>query len=797
MKVSTTGYKRNSKDKKHKQLYIPGDILTMLGVDDYVQATPQYPNGSLGQTTTMAPGTPRISFPGAMGVIEEKLPKAELGLDWEALENPGLAAKAKAMGHNTIAEYRNSNWGYGKNIQQIPSSVKEAKGLEADIDKWLDHPKGKAYANANLKDNTRHSLAGMYTQQAIKDKVDIPIIGDALGFVGANAMGLGHEISTLYKDGFKDWESLYNKTIESGEDTFNNFVGSAMGLMPGTQENKKNIISNLSSGNWLPDGVVRKDGTDLYNKKQGGQLPQAQTGLSKYQVEGTIKSKIGIGLGYQQPSTGLGLNINYNPYANSFRPKVASAQSPTIDVRKVAQPTAVAESTNRNITHAIPENWQEIKAEADAQAAYDALPEAMKRRDVLTADTRSDAEKFARRAWTAISYPMESITAANMGRDIPMGSMGMYNPYEGYDVGGPMNFLMGAIAGLPGFIVNAASRQGEQLVDDPLKYAYTMSPLGMLDPETQGQALSNTLDLSAVIPVARMAAGPLVKSAGKFIATKTPLTYLSKYNSFPAPMLFDEIMSTAAPKGNMYGQNQVLTQRARLLDPAVKRKFFANQAPETEVPTSIFQKSPKDLGNRITPENYEDFVNRIHGSTDYGLAVAPKTGANLGIGNYGKPGMVYQDAPLNNLGKDIINAHEKNHGIFAGTLSPEMETALLKPFGTRKPIPNYPAKHQADEVLGRMGQFKNAIATIAEYHQEVINIKSKTKFNFPNLLYFTETEITKVLNFVLKSQDELQNQPKQSNINVGNIPSQNTNHNTVNENINHNHNPISNQSLKK
>jgi hypothetical protein len=75
MKVSTTGYKRNSKDKKHKQLYIPGDVLTMLGVDDYVSATPQYPDGSLGQTTTMTPGTPRISFPGAVGVIEKKLPQ--------------------------------------------------------------------------------------------------------------------------------------------------------------------------------------------------------------------------------------------------------------------------------------------------------------------------------------------------------------------------------------------------------------------------------------------------------------------------------------------------------------------------------------------------------------------------------------------------------------------------------------------------------------------------------------------------------------------------------------------------
>ena len=363
------------------------------------------------------------------------------------------------------------------------------------------------------------------------------------------------------------------------------------------------------------------------------------------------------------------------------------------DVRKVKVQPAVAESTMPANMPKAPEHWkgktmEQIKAEDKAVREEAERQRELAERDVLTADTRSDAEKFARQAWTAISYPMETISAVNRGHNIPMGSLGMHNPYGGYDVGGPMNFLVDAIAGTPAFIVNAASRQGEQLADDPLKYGYTMSLLGMLDPETQGQALSNTLDLSVVIPAARMAAGPLVKNT---------------------PVMLDEIMSTAAPKGNMYGQNQVLTQRSRMLDPAVKRKFFANQAPEPEVPASMFTKSPKDLGNRITPENYEDFVNRIHGSTGYELAVAPKTGNNLGIGSYGKQGIVYRDAPLNNLGKDIINAHEKSHGIFAGTMSPEMERALLKPFGTNKPIPHYSAKHQADEVLSRMAQFKNAV----------------------------------------------------------------------------------------
>ena len=85
MKVSTTGYKKNSKDKKHKELFIPGNpdtgntLLTMLGVEDYVQATPVYPNGNFGGSVMMKPGVPSYNFPGAMGVIEQKLPKAQKG----------------------------------------------------------------------------------------------------------------------------------------------------------------------------------------------------------------------------------------------------------------------------------------------------------------------------------------------------------------------------------------------------------------------------------------------------------------------------------------------------------------------------------------------------------------------------------------------------------------------------------------------------------------------------------------------------------------------------------------------
>jgi len=48
-------------------------------------------------------------------------------------KNPELFAKAKAMGHNSIEEYKASNWGYGKN----KSTFNDIKGLTENIKKQV------------------------------------------------------------------------------------------------------------------------------------------------------------------------------------------------------------------------------------------------------------------------------------------------------------------------------------------------------------------------------------------------------------------------------------------------------------------------------------------------------------------------------------------------------------------------------------------------------------------------------------------------------------------------------------
>jgi hypothetical protein len=266
-------------------------------------------------------------------------------------------------------------------------------------------------------------------------------------------------------------------------------------------------------------------------------------------------------------------------------------------------------------------------------------------------------------------------------------------------------------------------------------------------PYTITRVENNPMDIFNTKPFSLEETRKLLKKAQKISDASIPkpnwLTGYGVKNNKSLNKLEPTYMSLDAPKGNMYGQNQVLIQQSRLLNPKIKEKYFKHQAPPSGPKKDIFEKMPSDYNNRITRENYEDFVNNIHGSTDYSLAKNfNKQPGNLGTGNYGKPGAVFSDAPLNNLEKDIINAHEKNHGIFAGTLSKEMKSDLTKPFGTNRPVPYYPDKLQADEVLARMAQFKNAVG-IGDNQVFTLGHLNLIRKNYAKS--FTDNSITEML----------------------------------------------------
>jgi GH24 family phage-related lysozyme (muramidase) len=141
--------------------------------------------------------------------------------------------------------------------------MNDLRGMEFKVNQALGFPMEKARLASEAAagpredpvDNFRHSNAGRYTTEAIANYTgNIPYVSSALGFLGANALGLGHEAMTLLKG--NDKRDLSDRLLESGEDMYNNFIGAKVGASDMTPEEKTNYLRYLSSTNQLADGVV-------------------------------------------------------------------------------------------------------------------------------------------------------------------------------------------------------------------------------------------------------------------------------------------------------------------------------------------------------------------------------------------------------------------------------------------------------------------------------------------------------------------------------------------------------------
>ena len=157
---------------------------------------------------------------------------------------------------------------------------KKPTSLEKKIDAALGYPqfKGSTAASAVSPwegpiDNFRHPNAARYTAEAIKNKTgNIPYVSAALGYLGANALGIGHEAGTLFKDD-RDWST---KLREAGEDIYNNAVGAKVGASDMSSENKTDYLLYLSNNNLIPDGSAAK------NKKSNMYVKQSSKDKGSY-----------------------------------------------------------------------------------------------------------------------------------------------------------------------------------------------------------------------------------------------------------------------------------------------------------------------------------------------------------------------------------------------------------------------------------------------------------------------------------------------------------------------------------
>ena len=362
--------------------------------DPFKSSFPEQPKSDWYNTmNTMMPQEQEVDWRGTIESMAKPKPYTvpqEYYDELKILENSVKKgyADGKFYPHESI-EGGNKTIGYGHKVTDKDiSSGQFKKGLgDAEANKLLEDDVAFNTQRAVERYDTRYGKGSFNKLHPELKKLAVDFTYNGINFTAEGDeyknsfptfWGAANQYSTTQDEALKQ-KALQTMlaNYQRGAKTEND--GSV--ILGGRNEYTKNILSNL--------------------KKNGGELPKAQYGPPDWR--------------------------NILDYKNAAPP---AKQNLVGDVRKVARPTAVAESTNRNVTQAIPENWQELKAEKDAQAAYDALPEAMKRRDTVSANNTSSTQKAINQAYYALSNPVEAAGHAMKYGYVPQGNLGNYG-YRG------------------------------------------------------------------------------------------------------------------------------------------------------------------------------------------------------------------------------------------------------------------------------------------------------------------------------------------------------------------------------
>lgn len=197
---------------------------------------------------------------------------------------------------------------------KLPADEK-LRRFERTVDVNLGYPQKRAAQVAqdvtepgnDPVDNIRHPFAGRYTAEAAYNsrKKNAPWAPDWLNkagaWVDANALGVGHEATTLFKDK-RPWGT---KLRESAEDIYNNAVGVNVGLSDRSEREKDMTLINKSRYNKIPDGfgeerpfqLTNPKWTDPYDKKQDGGYIEAELTddeIEEYRKGGYIVEDISV-----------------------------------------------------------------------------------------------------------------------------------------------------------------------------------------------------------------------------------------------------------------------------------------------------------------------------------------------------------------------------------------------------------------------------------------------------------------------------------------------------------------------
>jgi hypothetical protein len=371
MKKSKLGYKRYSPDVKKPYNVIPSGRITMKDVD-----FPVYGVDNIGYAQVMYPGG-EYQFPGNQ-VFE--VPMAQVGAQ---VPQPFIRPD-----FFTPAQIRQAKIDLAQNKKPLTT--------EGRINEMLGDPKSRA-ADLSQKvapkgegpvDNIRHTVAGMYTADAIANKLapypmgPTTIPAKALGFVGSNLAGLAHEVKAFVPSLEGDYRNIPAVARMSAEDMINNFVGSALSLNPFmTEKEKEDFIVKMSYENYLPDGYVQidpKHSKDLYFKKQyGGDLEEfGSGGLKQWFAEKWVDVKTGKECGRS------GKDKDGRPYpacrpsrrVNSTTPKTTSEMS---SAEKAKFKSVKTSGQRINYNHKRAQQGGQLSASARYQTGGFMIPEGL------------------------------------------------------------------------------------------------------------------------------------------------------------------------------------------------------------------------------------------------------------------------------------------------------------------------------------------------------------------------------------------------------------------------------------
>jgi hypothetical protein len=137
---------------------------------------------------------------------------------------------------------------------------KPSLNFEQRINAALGFPQQQAISITNdtgdqeWADAVRHANSGRITAQNLQNMMSdyyIPnFVSAPLAFLGSNALGIGHELGTIYKDK----RPLEVKLREAGEDIYNNSYGAKLGALNDPEGRWK--IEDAWINNRLPDGMA-------------------------------------------------------------------------------------------------------------------------------------------------------------------------------------------------------------------------------------------------------------------------------------------------------------------------------------------------------------------------------------------------------------------------------------------------------------------------------------------------------------------------------------------------------------